>query len=55
MLVTGTYGSKMSKSKDNIINLFLPDKKLRKQIMSIETDSTALEDPKDWQTCNCFA
>ena len=55
MLVTGTDGSKMSKSKNNIINLFLPDKKLRKQIMSIQTDSTPLEDPKDWKTCNCFA
>lgn len=55
MLVTGTDGEKMSKSNNNSINLFLPDKKLRKQIMSIQTDSTALEDPKDWNTCNCFA
>jgi len=55
MLVPGTDGEKMSKSKNNIIDIFLPDKKLRKQIMSIETDSTPLEDPKDWKTCNCFA
>ena len=55
MLIPGTDGAKMSKSKGNIINIFLPEKKLRKQIMSIETDSTALEDPKDWATCNCFA
>jgi len=55
MLVTGTDGSKMSKSNNNSINLFLPDKQLRKQIMSIETDSTPLEEPKDWKTCNCFA
>jgi len=55
MLVPGTDGEKMSKSKNNIIDIFLPDKKLRKQIMSIETDSTPLEDPKDWSTCNCFA
>jgi len=55
MYVPGVDGSKMSKSKNNTINLFLPDKKLRKQIMSIETDSTSLEDPKDWKTCNCFA
>ncbi|WP_397364265.1 tryptophan--tRNA ligase [Olleya sp. R77988] len=55
MLIPGTDGSKMSKSKGNIIDIFLPEKKLRKQIMSIETDSTPLEDPKDWQTCNCFA
>jgi tryptophanyl-tRNA synthetase len=55
MLIPGTDGEKMSKSKGNIINLFLDDKKLRKQIMSIETDSTPLENPKDWNTCNCFA
>ncbi len=55
MLVPGTDGEKMSKSRGNIINIFLDDKKLRKQIMSIETDSTPLEDPKDWKTCNCFA
>jgi tryptophanyl-tRNA synthetase len=55
MIVPGTNGGKMSKSQGNIINIFLDDKKLRKQIMSIETDSTALEDPKDWSTCNCFA
>ncbi|WP_323787386.1 tryptophan--tRNA ligase [Psychroserpens sp.] len=55
MLIPGTDGAKMSKSKGNIINIFLPEKKLRKQIMSIETDSTPIEDPKDWKTCNCFA
>ena len=55
MLIPGTDGEKMSKSKGNTINIFLDDKKLRKQIMSIETDSTPLEDPKDWNTCNCFA
>ncbi len=55
MLIPGTDGAKMSKSKGNIINIFLADKKLRKQIMSIETDSTPLEEPKDWKTCNCFA
>lgn len=55
MLIPGTDGEKMSKSKGNIINIFLPDKKLRKQIMSIKTDSTPLDDPKDWKTCNCFA
>jgi len=55
MLVTGTDGDKMSKSKNNIINLFLTDKQLRNQIMSIQTDSTPLEAPKDWSSCNCFA
>ncbi|WP_127845947.1 tryptophan--tRNA ligase [Psychroflexus aestuariivivens] len=52
--VPGTDGEKMSKSKGNIINLFQTDKKLRKQIMSIETDSTPLEEPKDPNTCNVF-
>lgn len=55
MYVPGTDGTKMSKSKGNIINLFLPDKQLRKQIMGIQTDSTPLEDPKDPDTCNLFA
>ncbi|MCB0431965.1 MAG: tryptophan--tRNA ligase, partial [Mangrovimonas sp.] len=55
MIVPGTDGEKMSKSKGNIIDIFLPDKQLRKQIMSIQTDSTPLEDPKDWKSCNCFA
>ncbi len=55
MLIPGTDGAKMSKSKGNIIDIFLPEKKLRKQIMSIQTDSTPLEEPKDWSTCNCFA
>ncbi|MCL4119537.1 UNVERIFIED_CONTAM: hypothetical protein GTU68_014081 [Idotea baltica] len=55
MLIPGTDGQKMSKSRNNTINIFLADKKLRKQIMGIQTDSTPLEDPKDWSTCNCFA
>jgi tryptophanyl-tRNA synthetase len=55
MLIPGTDGEKMSKSKGNIIDIFLDDKKLRKQIMSIQTDSTPLEAPKNWKTCNCFA
>ena len=55
MLIPGTDGSKMSKSKGNTINIFLPDKKLRKVMMSIETDSTPMEDPKNPDTCNVFA
>lgn len=55
MYVPGTDGGKMSKSKGNTIDLFLPDKKLRKQIMSIQTDSTPLEDPKNPDTCPVFA
>lgn len=54
MYVPGTDGEKMSKSKGNIINLFLPDKQLRKQIMAIQTDSTPLEEPKDPDTDNVF-
>ncbi|MDG1398343.1 MAG: tryptophan--tRNA ligase [Polaribacter sp.] len=54
-LVPGTDGEKMSKSRNNIINVFLADKKLRKQIMSIKTDSTPLEDPKNPETDNVFA
>lgn len=55
MYVPGTDGNKMSKSQGNIINLFLPDKQLRKQIMKIQTDSTPLEDPKNPDTCNLFS
>lgn len=53
--VPGTNGGKMSKSANNIINIFLEDKPLRKQVMSIETDSTPLEEPKDTTTCKIFA
>jgi len=53
--VPGTNGGKMSKSANNIINIFLDDKALRKQVMSIETDSTPLEEPKDVETCKIFA
>jgi tryptophanyl-tRNA synthetase len=55
MYVPGTDGQKMSKSRGNFINIFLDDKALRKQIMSIETDSTPLEEPKDTETCKIFA
>jgi tryptophanyl-tRNA synthetase len=54
-LIPGTDGEKMSKSRNNTINIFLPEKQLRKQVMSIETDSKALEEPKDPTTCNVFA
>lgn len=55
MLIPGTDGNKMSKSRNNFINIFLPEKQLRKQVMSIETDSTPLEDPKNPNTDNVFA
>jgi len=55
MYVPGTDGVKMSKSKGNTIDLFLTDKKLRKQLMGIKTDSTPMEDPKDPENDNVFA
>jgi len=54
MVVPGTDGQKMSKSYENIIDIFLPEKQLRKQIMSIITDSTPLEEPKDPDKCTVF-
>ena len=54
-LVPGTDGEKMSKSRENTINIFLADKKLRKQIMSIKTDSKGLEEPKNPDTDPVFA
>ena len=53
-LIPGTDGEKMSKSLDNVINIFLSDKELRKQIMSIKTDSAPLEEPKDPDTDHVF-
>ena len=55
MVVPGTDGRKMSKSYNNYINIFLPDKQLRKVVMKVETDSTPLEEPKNPDTCNVFA
>jgi tryptophanyl-tRNA synthetase len=46
-VIPGTDGQKMSKSYDNIIEIFAPEKQLRKKIMSIVTDSTPVEEPKD--------
>lgn len=53
--VPGTDGQKMSKSRGNIINIFLPEKELKKQVMGIETDSKTLEEPKDPSTDKVFA
>jgi tryptophanyl-tRNA synthetase len=55
MLIPGTDGEKMSKSRNNYIDIFLPEKQLRKQIMSIVSDSTPLEEPKNTETCHTFA
>ncbi len=52
--IIGTDGEKMSKSKSNIIDVFLEDKKLRKQIMKIQTQSLSVEEPKDPDKCNVF-
>jgi tryptophanyl-tRNA synthetase len=54
-LIPGTDGHKMSKSRNNLIDIFLPEKKLRKQIMSIVSNSEALEDPKNPDNCNIYA
>lgn len=53
--IPGIDGRKMSKSYGNVIPLYLPSKKLRKRIMQIVTDSKAVEDPKDPESCNLFA
>jgi tryptophanyl-tRNA synthetase len=54
MLIPGTDGHKMSKSRGNTIDIFLPDKQLRKQVMKIQTDSTPMEEPKTADGCNVF-
>jgi tryptophanyl-tRNA synthetase len=54
MLIPGTDGNKMSKSKKNIIDIFLEEKQLKKQISNIKTDSLPLEASKDWKNCNLF-
>lgn len=52
--VIGTDGNKMSKSKNNTINIFLPEKKLRSQIMGIKTDSKSVDEPKNPDECILF-
>ena len=54
MTIPGTDGQKMSKSYGNTLDVFLPEKQLRKQVMSIVTDSTPLEEPKNPDTCHVF-
>ncbi len=54
MTIPGTDGQKMSKSYGNIIDIFLPEKELKKNINTIITDSTPLEEPKDPDTCVVF-
>ena len=52
--IIGTDGEKMSKSKSNIIDIFQDDKKLRKQIMKIQTQSLSIEESKNPDHCNVF-
>jgi tryptophanyl-tRNA synthetase len=54
-VVPGVDGRKMSKSYGNAIGIFEEGKALKKKVMSIVTDSTPLEAPKDPETCNVFA
>ncbi|MFN4298544.1 MAG: tryptophan--tRNA ligase [Thermaurantimonas sp.] len=55
MTIPGTDGRKMSKSYKNTIDIFAPENELKKQVMSIVTDSTPLEQPKNPDRCNVFA
>ncbi len=54
-IVPGLDGQKMSKSYGNTIPIFMDDKQLRKRVMSIQTDATPVEAPKDPDRCNLFA
>ena len=54
MIIPGTDGNKMSKSRNNYIDIFASEKELKKAIGSIVTDSTPLEEPKNPDTCNVF-
>ena len=54
MTIPGTDGQKMSKSYKNVVDVFLPEQELKKQIMGIVTDATPMEAPKDPEKCNVF-
>ncbi|MBI0398508.1 tryptophan--tRNA ligase [Cyclobacterium marinum] len=54
MIIPGTDGQKMSKSYNNFIDIFLPEKQLKKNVNTIVTDSTPLEEPKDPDVCNVY-
>jgi len=53
--IPGLDGAKMSKSYGNTIDIFQTEKQLKKTVGKIATDSTPLEDPKEWSTCNVYA
>lgn len=52
--IPGIDGRKMSKSYNNTIDIFAPEQDLYKKVMSIQTDSTPLDSPKDYESCNVF-
>jgi tryptophanyl-tRNA synthetase len=54
MIVPGTDGEKMSKSRGNLVRIFAPEKELKKDVMGIVTDSTPMEDPKDPEANTVF-
>ena len=54
-VIPGVDGQKMSKSYGNTLEIFGAKKETRKRVMSIVTDSTPVEDPKDPEKCNVFA
>lgn len=53
-IIPGTDGEKMSKSKNNVIPIFASEKEIKKQVMSIKTDSTPLEEPKEFLSCPIY-
>ena len=53
-VIPGLDGQKMSKSYGNTINIFAQRNELKKRVMSIVTDSTPVEEPKNPDTCNLF-
>lgn len=54
-LVPGIDGQKMSKSYKNTIDIFSDYAELKKRVMSIVTDATPVEEPKDPDSCVLFA
>jgi tryptophanyl-tRNA synthetase len=54
MIVPGTDGEKMSKSRGNLVRIFAPEKELKKDVMGIVTDSTPMEEPKDPEANTVF-
>lgn len=53
-IIPGTDGQKMSKSYGNTIEIFADEATLKKQVMSIVTDSSPVEASKDPEKCNVF-